>query len=454
MKKILILGIILIFANFSYASFEDLGRDARAKGMANAFYGEPAGVSSISYNPAGTAFSKKIEVMGTFGLPYAGFDALNFQTFNGAFIIPFTHHFKSELLFKNTVIGVAFNNFSLKYDNSEYDSNDDLSYYERKITLNLSKDLLNLLGRGTRFAFGFNFDLYLKGVGENIDTAGNSSYFAQGLDTSGFGIDLGFMYFLNMNMILGVVIDNLIEPNVAFNKDLSEDIVKRNTKLGLSWKSDKLWKFKYATIAGGVSFEDLKSDVWEYRLGFEFWEFKKVLGIRTGYEFSDEGMSNLSFGLTGKKVFKSRHEIRVNYSFALPLGTIRGSYGTHTFSLVYKYSMPAYKFEFDDRKRRDMIDKLEEAKQKQLENLKKEEELKKKEKQKTEKMGAKAEEEAKIMKIHTIVEGDNLYNISKMYYGSIKYWKNLAEYNNLLPPNYGFRIGQKLKIPPLEELNK
>ncbi len=377
MRRLLTVIFVIIFTVRIYGAFEDTGKDARARGMGNAFYGEPAGVSSIYYNPAGTAFSKKIEVIGTFGLPYFGLDAINMNTFNGAVIFPFTYHFGSEVIFKNSVIGVGLNNFSLDYGNSDYYSDDDISYYERQITINLSKDLLNILGIGTRFAVGANFNILMRGLGSNIDADANRSYFINGLDTSGFGIDLGFMMFLNMNMILGVVIDNIIEPNVAFNKEHVTESIDKNVKIGLSFKNDKLWIFKYSTIAGGIAFTDLKSDVWEYRFGFEFWEFKRTLGVRFGYQLSDEGMNNITFGLTGKKKFKFAHTIEASYSFIMPIATVRSSYGSHMFSIAYKYSMPAYKFEFDDRKRRDMIDKLEEAKQKQLENLKKEEAIKK-----------------------------------------------------------------------------
>ncbi len=55
-------------------------------------------------------------------------------------------------------------------------------------------------------------------------------------------------------------------------------------------------------------------------------------------------------------------------------------------------------------------------------------------------------------KIHVIEAGDNLSEISSKYYGSTKYWKELAEYNGLKPPNYNIKLGMKLKIPELSEL--
>ncbi|MBU1078294.1 MAG: hypothetical protein KKH98_13435 [Spirochaetes bacterium] len=360
MKKLLILLMLLVYSSFLHAAFEDVGKAARAKGMANAFYGEPAGVSSIYYNPAGTAFSKSIEIMGNMGLPYTGFSTIELSTFNGAILFPFTHHFKVEAVFENAVIGGAFNDLSFFYENSKDFDDDQIDYYERVIKINYAKDFLDMMGRGTRFAIGLNFNLYSRGLGANIDTEANSSYFSSGLDTSGMGLDLGFMFFLNMNMILGVAIDNILEPNVAFNKDISEQPVHRTTKLGLSWRLTKLAFFKYPTIAGGVSFEDLKEDVWEYRLGFQFWTFEKVLAFRFGYETSDEGMNSLAVGLTGNPKLSPSQGIEVSYAFNLPLASIRGSSGTHTFSLTWRYNRPEYQFEFDQRKRQSMIKKYEE----------------------------------------------------------------------------------------------
>ena len=72
--------------------------------MANAFYAESGGVSSIHYNPAGTAFSKNLEITGNLGMPHTGLETVNLQSFNSAFIFPFTKHFAYAPIFENTVI--------------------------------------------------------------------------------------------------------------------------------------------------------------------------------------------------------------------------------------------------------------------------------------------------------------------------------------------------------------
>ena len=356
MKKFTII-LLLLFActSIGLPAFEDIGHDARARGMANAFYGEPGGISSIYYNPAGTSFTKSLEIAGNLGFPYAGLGTVSLSSFNGALLFPFTYHFKYDPVFKNSAIAFEVNNVSYFYEGSEYFDDDTIDYYERMITINLSKNFLDFLVENTRFGVGINFDILLRGFDSNIYSEKNS-YFTDGTDTEGFGMDLGLLYFFNNNVGLGVVLDNLIEPDVAFNKKLSSETIPKNKKIGVSWKRKKLWKFEYTTIAGGVAFEDLKTESWEYRAGFEFWEFNRILGLRMGYEFSDEGMNNITSGLTGKKEFGKKHEIEVNYSFGFPLVAIKGTIGTHGFSMVYRYRFPEHSFEFDLRKRNSMIE--------------------------------------------------------------------------------------------------
>lgn len=356
MKKISIILFIMFFWTYmAEAAFEDIGYDAKAKGMGNAYYAEPAGISSIYYNPAGTSFTKKFELMGNYGMPYTGLGTLKFSTFNAAFLLPLTYHFKFGSIFKDTAIGLAINNMSFFYGGSEYYDNDKIDYYERIITINLSKNFTDFLIKGTGFGIGINLDVLSRGLGPNVYT--ENEYFNDKLDTSGLGLDMGLMYLFNKNIKLGMVLDNLIEPNVAFNKQLSSDPVPKNRKIGVSWTGKKLWVFDYPTVAGGVAFEEINTSTWEYRLGLEGWTLNKTLGIRAGYELSDEGMNNFTAGLSGEKVFKERHTIEINYSFVMPMVAIRDTYGTHSFSLIYKYELPAYNFEFDPAKRKLMEEK-------------------------------------------------------------------------------------------------
>ncbi len=68
---ILISGILGL--NLSAASFEDIG-SVRARGMGDAFESISAGIDSVHYNPAGTAYLDSLQVLTEYGKPAAFFD--------------------------------------------------------------------------------------------------------------------------------------------------------------------------------------------------------------------------------------------------------------------------------------------------------------------------------------------------------------------------------------------
>lgn len=56
-------------------------------------------------------------------------------------------------------------------------------------------------------------------------------------------------------------------------------------------------------------------------------------------------------------------------------------------------------------------------------------------------------------KSHTVSSGDTMYVISKKYYGTTKYWKELAAFNASTVKNpAALKLGQKLRIPAVEVL--
>lgn len=56
-------------------------------------------------------------------------------------------------------------------------------------------------------------------------------------------------------------------------------------------------------------------------------------------------------------------------------------------------------------------------------------------------------------KMHTVASGDTMYVICKKYYGTTKYWKELAAFNSATLKNpAALKLGQKLRIPAVEVL--
>jgi serine/threonine protein phosphatase PrpC/LysM repeat protein len=55
------------------------------------------------------------------------------------------------------------------------------------------------------------------------------------------------------------------------------------------------------------------------------------------------------------------------------------------------------------------------------------------------------------VRIHVVVKGDTMSGIARKYYGSADYARKLCDYNNIENPDK-IILGQKIKIPPLQEL--
>ena len=56
---------------------------------------------------------------------------------------------------------------------------------------------------------------------------------------------------------------------------------------------------------------------------------------------------------------------------------------------------------------------------------------------------------------HIVQKGDTLSSIARKYYGdNFEYVEKLGKYNNIPAPYNTIILGQKIKIPPLEELLK
>jgi hypothetical protein len=381
MKKTLFALILACAAlpGLLQASFELIRNNSpRGMAMGNAIVGDPDPINGVLYNPALLAFSKQLQWQGIFSLDYLGFDTSSLYNMDSLLVVPFTYKFKYDKVFKNMVAGFSFNRMSVKDTGADYLANDQLQYYEQFFSLSLAKKFENVFAYGTVFSVGFNANLFMKGLTSDANNAVSlNEYFATGnLQPISFGLDLGATYFLNKAMVIGGAIENLIPPNTAFNKALASDKGLMSYKLALSWKMNKILFMKNATIAGALVFgnweskADIRKPPMEYHLGYEFWEFEKLLGVRLGYEWSRRGAgagySHLCAGLACSKLFDV-HEIQVDLAYQLPLyfssaNALSGTYGTVKFALTYSWSWPQSLFEFDPQKREEL---------RQIEDLKK-----------------------------------------------------------------------------------
>jgi len=393
-KFIILSLIVIMMRGVVFGSFETLRQyNPRGIAMGHSIMADDDPINGFLYNPALVAYAKSLEWQGIFGLPFTGLNDGKFLTFDSSIVVPFTYHFKYDKVFKNLVMGFSFNRIQAKSDNALYIDGDELNYAENLFSIAVAKKLENIFSYGTILSIGIAANILYHGFLPNLASE-NNQYITSTKKTT-FGLDIGATYFLNKNMIIAGVMENLVPPNASLSKN--KDFQPLTSKLGLVWKFPKLFFMKNATASGAMWFRnwDIKDDSRtaprEYHLGYEFWEWEKLLGVRLGYQWSDfgkskiKGFSIISLGLACAKAFSS-HEIQVDYAFQFPLSfssanTIVGTFGSHIFSLTYRWSWPKSYFEFDPQKREELR-QIEEM-QKQYQNEKKLEKEDIKEQQKT-----------------------------------------------------------------------
>jgi len=370
---VLLLGALLLVTGSPLSAFfEDLGRDARARGMANSIIALYGNVHSMQYNPAGTAHAKNLELNLIWGKPITMGelnDGTSFTGINGTILMPFTNGVNTSWLIRWLFHALTFGNEAFMFKDGamgvsfDYRDNAGLAT-ETMITLNYAKILDDVLFKGAKLSAGVNFDFYLLGITKTEDASVNP--YIKDYSKLSFGMDLGFIYNFSDTLTLAVVFENLVKPN--FSVTGSEDYSPMNVKFGGSIYFNKLLFFEDLTINamyvtyGKYDPMDNTVSKTSYHFGFESWWFKRHFGFRGGLMLGDDENSELSTGVT-MLLPLGDHFLSVDYAFTLPFG-VEGY--RHILALTWKWEQPKYRFEYDKKKAAEMrrIAELE-AKQRQ-----------------------------------------------------------------------------------------
>ncbi|HOG64052.1 MAG TPA: hypothetical protein PLD82_01295 [Spirochaetota bacterium] len=343
------------------AYFEDIGRDARARGMANAMIGIFGNVNSVQYNPAGTARSTSLELNLQWGKPLTMGDlndGSSFDAMNGTFLMPFTNDVNLSWLIRWLFMGLTLGNEEFMFKDGAmalaFDMRDNAQLVkETMITLNYAKVLDDVLFKGAKLAAGFNIDMYSLAFTKTADWGTlpdnpNDSVFT-------IGIDLGVIYNFSENIRLAVVFENLLKPNFSVF-DGGEDYSPTNVKLGGSIFFPKLIFFENMTVTfnyvtyGKYDSSDNTATKASYHFGFESWWFDNIFAFRGGLQLGDEDMSELSLGISAVLPM-GEHLVSFDYAFTLPFG-VEGT--RHLLALTWKWDLPKYVFEYDPKKAAEM----------------------------------------------------------------------------------------------------
>ncbi|HAW49331.1 TPA: hypothetical protein DCX16_00030 [bacterium] len=304
--------IFLFFIFWQGISYACLG--ARPLSMGGAFVAVSSDVHSTYWNPAGLADVKKPQVTGMRTLNNR--DIINYQEwFAGAFRVG-----------EETGMGACY-----------------VHAINRTGFKNLFTDdewaVLSFGGYGqgmlSKTAFGFNIRRYSSSLQKGTLYIGGATWVNMGKKDTAIGIDIGILHKLNKDLTLGLLIQDVNEPSIKFERvviDNYEYDLKfthpLNIRPGIAWKPDD--KSIISMDIYNLDFNDVYDEEdWDQtsiRIGFERW-IRPYLAIRGGLY----GRSFHTLGIGFKSKYKGSN-IEIDYGLMET-----GGCSFHLLSATIKY---------------------------------------------------------------------------------------------------------------------
>ncbi|NIO18365.1 tetratricopeptide repeat protein [bacterium] len=301
-KRVIVIGIatavVGLCSGLSFGDFEELGVGARPIGMGSAFAGLVDDVHALYYNPAGLSQLAQIEFTSGYGRLHWGLD--DGSNLGNAFI-GYAHP-----LGKLGGIGVGWLNLGLRG-----------FYREDTFILSYGNKVFGLLSGG------LNLKLLYKRYSNNQYTRFDPLFQEKGYSRIGFSSDLGLLYNLTTNIFSGLCITDIIQPNM----DLMDkrDKLPLGVRMGIAYR-DRVNLINFALDA---VYKDGEFDV---SAGAEKWLSGKSVGVRGGIDIGSNGFK--SFSLGGSYLVSP---LEIDYAFIYPLFGLRGTYGSHRFSVTLRF---------------------------------------------------------------------------------------------------------------------
>ncbi len=308
------------------AAYDDVGTSARITGMSNAYTAVADDVYSTYYNPAGLATLDRPEFAASYTRLLTGLsDGSNIQNSFLAYAQPLDGG-------RYGTIATALNYFSL---DSLYRETSLFASYGRMITreddphpifLGISEKYLNRALGGTSAA---NNSISNTG----IVTPGLQDPVLQGTSKTNFDTDIGALWRVRPNWNLGLDIQHLFQPNIAFSPSNS-DLLQRNVKLGGAYHTP------FTTLSTDLDFMAAPDGSIDKNLniGAEKWLPTLLYGsfaVRGGFGIGTRDYRQVTVGLSYKI-----HRMQFDYGFAIPVGGLTNTSGTQRFGLSWRFGSP------------------------------------------------------------------------------------------------------------------
>lgn len=268
-------------------------------------------VYSVYYNPASVDFVQKHQIAFEYTGMFLGINENIYRAFLG-YALP------------TSKIG-SFGIYWMNFQATEY-------YSENTVAFAYSKDKFLI----RRLSFGLRPKLYYISYGKYEGAYDNDGIYQAKIDTalqninskSAFSLDVGFNFKLAQNYILGLQINDLLEPNISlFNTP--DVVVARKILFGIS----NINKTYGLNLDIAIKDKDFIS-----AFGIQYKMFNEKLKLYGSVKFTNRTYTLKSVGVI-EPSFGAEYSFdgfSLAYAFNYPISGLN-TFGNHTFSLSYKF---------------------------------------------------------------------------------------------------------------------
>jgi len=302
------------------AAYEDVGVGARVSGLGHAYTAVADDVYSVYYNPAGLATLDRAELGTTYSKLLTG---LSDGSNPSNSFIGYAHPIEGG---RRGTFGAAWNYFTL---GSLYRESQLMASYGHGLFARTSPDKFYLGGtlKYLNRSVGGTAEAG-SGISNTGGATGTPDPVLQGSSKGNIDADLGFLYRIKPRWTAGLMIQHLMEPNVGFAET---DKLGRNIKLGGAYKTP------FSTLSGDVRFMKAPDGSTDKILAVAAEKWLPTLlhgsfGVRGALSTGSRDFRQMAFGLSYKI-----SRMQFDYGFALPLGGLTATSGTHRIGLSLRF---------------------------------------------------------------------------------------------------------------------
>lgn len=316
--------IAAILARPAFAAFEETGSGARAPGLGDAFSALADDAYALHYNPAGLAQLDRKQFSAAYSRLYMG---LSDGSEIGSSQFVYAHPLWGGKKGRTLAFGLDRLSLAGIYSEQTLTAAYGFKPIERESGSQL---MVGLAAKYLTRAFTTPPEASNACVGVQCGQ-GVDPVLSGAKSKSAIDADLGFLYRFPRRWQVGLAVQHLTSPNVAFS---GSDKLDRAINLGLAYKS--VWlslvgEVRMKKTASGSSGRDYVVAAERYFPTLDYGQF----GVRGALGVGSDDWRQLTMGASYRI-----NKIQADYAFLIPIGAVKANSGSHRVALTFHFGAP------------------------------------------------------------------------------------------------------------------